>query len=158
MMVLQRLEGLSDREAVERYSFDARWRYAAGVGGYDRGQWGQFAHTVLVDMRARLKASDAPRRIFNVTLEAASEAGGVGTKRVLDSTPLYDTGGRQDRGTGCSAPSRALARPSGGSSRASRRLSFGRLGDGAAQSGIDAGSGNNSDPFRSDACPRNGLR
>src|ERR1700757_4669841 len=25
VMVLQRLEGLSDREAVERYSFDARW-------------------------------------------------------------------------------------------------------------------------------------
>jgi len=34
VMVLQRLEGLSDREAVERYAFDARWRYAAGVGGY----------------------------------------------------------------------------------------------------------------------------
>jgi hypothetical protein len=33
VMVLQRLEGLSDREAVERYTFDARWRYAAGVGG-----------------------------------------------------------------------------------------------------------------------------
>ena len=26
VMVLQRLEGLSDREAVERYTFDARWR------------------------------------------------------------------------------------------------------------------------------------
>ena len=25
VMVLQRLEGLSDREAVERYTFDARW-------------------------------------------------------------------------------------------------------------------------------------
>jgi len=37
VMVLQRLEGCSDREAVERYSFDARWRYAAGVGGYGRG-------------------------------------------------------------------------------------------------------------------------
>ena len=34
VMVLQRLGGLSDREAVEQYSFDARWRYAAGVGGY----------------------------------------------------------------------------------------------------------------------------
>ena len=33
VMVLQRLEGLSDREAVDRYAFDARWRYAAGVGG-----------------------------------------------------------------------------------------------------------------------------
>jgi hypothetical protein len=90
VMVLQRLECLSDREAVERYSFDARWRYAAGVGGYDRGGWGSFAHTVLVDMRARLDASDDDRRIFNVTVEAASQAGLVGVKRVLDSTPLYD--------------------------------------------------------------------
>jgi Transposase domain (DUF772) len=35
VMVLQRLEGLSDREAVDRFMFDARWRYAAGVGGWD---------------------------------------------------------------------------------------------------------------------------
>jgi len=35
VMVLQRLEGLPDREAVDRYCFDARWRYA--VGGYDAG-------------------------------------------------------------------------------------------------------------------------
>jgi hypothetical protein len=90
VMVLQRLEGLSDREAVERYTYDARWRYAAGVGGYDTGGWGGFAHTVLVDMRARLAASDDPRRIFNVTVEAASAAALVGAKRVLDSTPLYD--------------------------------------------------------------------
>src|SRR3979490_1898291 len=47
VMVLQRLEALSGREAVERYSFDARWRYAAGVGSYDCGGWGSFAHTVL---------------------------------------------------------------------------------------------------------------
>ena len=90
VMVLQRLEGLSDREAIERYTFDARWRYAAGVGGYDGAGWASFAHTVLVDMRARLAASDAPRRIFEVTVEAASAAGLVGAKRVLDSTPLYD--------------------------------------------------------------------
>jgi len=90
VMVLQRLEGLSDREAVDRYCFDNRWRYAAGVGGYDGDGWGSFAHTVLVDMRARLAASKNPRRIFEVTLAAASAAGLVGVKRVLDSTPLYD--------------------------------------------------------------------
>jgi hypothetical protein len=39
-----------------RYTFDARWRCAAGVGGYDSGGWDRFAHTVLVDMRARLDA------------------------------------------------------------------------------------------------------
>lgn len=90
VVVLQRLEGLSDREAVERYTFDARWRYAAGVGGYDTGGWGRFAHTVLVDMRARLAASADPKRIFRVSKEAASAAGLVGVRRVLDSTPLYD--------------------------------------------------------------------
>ena len=90
VMVLQRLEGLSDREAVDRYAFDARWRYAAGVGGYDGDGWARFAHTVLVDMRARLATSEDPKRIFRVSLEAASKAGLVGAKRVLDSTPLYD--------------------------------------------------------------------
>ena len=89
VMVLQRLGGLSDREAVDRYAFDVRWRYAAGVGGYGTG-WGSFAHTVLVDMRARLRASARPDRIFEVGLQAAHAAGLVGRRRVLDSTPLYD--------------------------------------------------------------------
>lgn len=90
VMVLQRLEGLSDREAAERYAFDARWRYAAGVGGYGAGGWGRFAHTVLVDMRERLRRSERPDRVFEVALEAAREAGLVGRRRVLDSSPLYD--------------------------------------------------------------------
>jgi len=91
VMVLQRLSGASDREAVERYAFDARWRYAAGVGGYDGTGWDSFAHTVLVEMRARLAKSERPRRIFEVSLEAAGKAGLLSAKRVLDSTPLYDS-------------------------------------------------------------------
>src|SRR4029450_7895582 len=87
VMVLQRLQGLSDREAVEAFCFDARWKYAAGGLSFD---YPGFAHTVLVDMRARLARSDEPDRIFQVTLEGAKQAGGVGRKRVLDSTPLYD--------------------------------------------------------------------
>ena len=59
VMVLQRLEGLSDREAVDRYAFDVRWRYAAGVGGYAAGGWARFAHTVLVDMRSGCAARRA---------------------------------------------------------------------------------------------------
>ena len=58
-MVLQRLDGLSDQEAVDRYAFDVRWRYAAGVGGYGGVGWARFAHTVLVDMRERLRVSAA---------------------------------------------------------------------------------------------------
>ena len=90
VMVLQRLEGLSDREAVERYSFDTRWRYAAGGGGYDGGGPTSFVHTVLVDMRERLRNSKRPDRIFEAALGAAKDAGLVTNKRVLDSTPLYD--------------------------------------------------------------------
>ena len=87
VMVLQRIEGLSDREAVERFAFDARWKYAAGGLDFD---YPGFVHTVLVDMRARLARWKRPDRIFEVTLEAAREAGLVGRRRVLDSTPLYD--------------------------------------------------------------------
>ncbi len=110
VMVLQRLEGLSDREAVERYAFDARWRYACGVGGYDGAGWTRFAHTVLVDMRARLAASDDPRRLFRVCLEAASGAGLVGARRVLDSTPLYDAVATMDTITLIRSAIRALLR------------------------------------------------
>jgi Transposase DDE domain/Transposase domain (DUF772) len=87
VMVLQRLQGLSDREAVEAFCFDARWKYACGGLPYD---YPGFSHTVLVDMRARLAASARPERIFEVTVAAARQAGLVGVRRVLDSTPLYD--------------------------------------------------------------------
>jgi Transposase DDE domain/Transposase domain (DUF772) len=86
VMVLQKLFGKSDREAVEAFEFDTRWKYACGVDL----DFGGFAHTVLVDMRARLAGSGRPRRIFEVTLDAARTAGMVGHRRVLDSTPLYD--------------------------------------------------------------------
>ena len=41
-------------------------------------------------MRARLARSDRPKRIFERSLEVATQAGLVGVRRVLDSTPLYD--------------------------------------------------------------------
>jgi Transposase DDE domain/Transposase domain (DUF772) len=87
VMVLQRLEGCSDREAVERFQFDLRWKYAAGGLDFD---YPGFVHTVLVDMRARLQDSERPERIFEVTREVAERAGLVGRRRVLDSTPIYD--------------------------------------------------------------------
>ena len=87
VMVLQKLYGKSDREAVECFEFDVRWKYAAG--GLDMDYPG-FSHTVLVDMRARLAQSDQPRRIFEAVFKAAKAAGLVSQRRVLDSTPLYD--------------------------------------------------------------------
>jgi hypothetical protein len=93
VMVLQRLEGLSDREAVDRFTFDVRWKYAAG--GLDF-EYPNFVHTVLVDMRARLRESKDPDRIFTAVLDVAKQAGMVGRKRVLDSTALYDAVATQD--------------------------------------------------------------
>ena len=87
VMVLQRIEGCSDREAVDRFTYDARWKYAAGGLGFD---YPGFVHTVLVDMRARLRASEDPDRIFRAVLDVAKRAGLVGRRRVLDSTALYD--------------------------------------------------------------------
>src|ERR1700690_2579426 len=72
VMVLQRFEGCSDREAVDRFAFDARWKYASGGLGFD---YPGFVHTVLVDMRARLARSAKPDRIFEVTVEVARPAG-----------------------------------------------------------------------------------
>src|SRR5262249_4834518 len=48
VMVLQRYSGMSDREAVDAFAFDARWKYAAGALDYD---FPGFVHTVLVEMR-----------------------------------------------------------------------------------------------------------
>jgi hypothetical protein len=87
VMMLQRIEGCSDREAVDRFAFDMRWKYAAGGLAFDHPG---FVHTVLVDMRARLARSQRPNRIFEATLEVARRAGLVGRRRVLDSAPLYD--------------------------------------------------------------------
>ena len=111
VMVLQRIEGLSDREAVDRFSFDARWKYAAGGLDFD---YPGFVHTVLVDMRARLAASQAPDRIFQVTLAAARQAGLLGRRRVLDSTPVYDAVATMDTVTLIRSAIRGLLRAADG--------------------------------------------
>jgi S-formylglutathione hydrolase FrmB len=51
VIVLQRIEGLSDREAVERFAFDARWKYAAGGLDFD---YPGFVHTMLVANNTRI--------------------------------------------------------------------------------------------------------
>ena len=76
VMVLQRLEGLSDREAADRFCFDVRWRYAAGVADAVAGEeTASFAHTVLVDLRARNAA------FTGADAEKALEAAGMITNK-----------------------------------------------------------------------------
>ena len=92
LMVLQRFEGLSDIDAVERLKFDLRYKWACGLG-YDAPS---FDSTLLVDMRARLRRSTAPDRIFERVLDVAKKANLVGKKRIVDSTALYDAVATQD--------------------------------------------------------------
>jgi hypothetical protein len=111
VMVLQRLEGLSDREAADRFAFDVRWRYAAGVADAVAGEeTASFAHTVLVDLRARLRRSADPDRIFRVTCQLARQVGLVGVRRVLDSAPLEDAVTTQDTVTMLRGAIRGLLR------------------------------------------------
>ena len=94
VMVLQALEGCSDREAVERLRCDVRWKAAAGLGIDDEG----FDSSVLTLWRQRLRASGRPERIFDAVREVASECGALSnkTQRALDSTVLYDAVTTQD--------------------------------------------------------------
>ena len=109
VMVLQRLEGCSDREAADRFTFDARWRYACGVGGWQAGPT-SFVHTVLVRTRMRLRASEDPDRVFRVSKQVAAEAGLVGVRRVLDSAPLFDAVATMDTVTLIRSAIRGLLR------------------------------------------------
>lgn len=118
VMVLQRLEGLSDREAIDRFTFDLRWKYAAGDLDVEHPD---FVHTVLVDMRARLRQSERPNRIFDAVVDLATSAGLVGHKRVLDSTPLYDAVATQDTVTLIRSAIRGLLKVCGTSLKAELR-------------------------------------
>lgn len=94
VMVLQALEGLSDRQAVRRLETDIAWKAAAGLALTDEA----FHATVLVLWRNKLRASDRPQRIFDAIRAVITASGVIATKtrRALDSTVLDDAVARQD--------------------------------------------------------------
>lgn len=94
VMVLQSLEGLSDRDAMERLTCDIRWKVAAGLP-LDHGG---FHATTLTYWRNRLRASERPERIFDAVREVIAQTGTLtrSTKRALDSTVLDDAVATQD--------------------------------------------------------------
>ncbi len=94
VMVLQALEGLSDREACRRLQTDVAWKAAAGLALTD----GAFHPTVLTLWRNKLRASGRPDRVFDAVRELVDLTGAVAgrSRRVLDSTVLDDAVARQD--------------------------------------------------------------
>ena len=61
VMVLQSLEGLSDRDAAAALRTNIAWKVAAGLALDDLG----IHYSVLTYWRSRLRVSDAPERIFD---------------------------------------------------------------------------------------------
>jgi len=108
VLVLQALEGRSDREAVEALTFDLRWKAACGWPVAAAG----FHATVLTYWRRRLARSDRPNRIFDAVREVVAATGALSgkTRRVLDATVLEDAVATQDTVTQLIAAIRRVRR------------------------------------------------
>ena len=108
VMVLQALEGLSDREALDQLRVNIAWKVAAGRPLDDPG----FHPTVLTLWRNKLRASDAPERIFEAVRAVILETGILKgkTRRALDSTVLDDAVATQDTVTQLIAAIRRVRR------------------------------------------------
>lgn len=94
VMVLQALEGLSDRDAGRALRDRISWKVACGLALDDEG----FDPTVLTYWRARLRHSARPERVFEAVREVVAATGVLRgkTRRALDSTLLDDAVATQD--------------------------------------------------------------
>jgi DDE family transposase/transposase-like protein DUF772 len=108
VLLLQALEGRSDREAVEALTFDLRWKAACGLPVAAAG----FHATVLTYWRRRLAASARPDRIFEAVRAVVAATGALSgkTRRALDSTILTDAVATQDTVTQLIAAIRRVRR------------------------------------------------
>lgn len=108
VMVLQALEGLSDRDALGELRTNIAWKVATGLSLTDEG----FHPTVLTLWRNKLRASDAPERIFDAVRAVVADTGVLKgkTRRVLDSTVLDDAVATQDTVTQLIAAIRRVRR------------------------------------------------
>jgi IS5 family transposase len=108
VMVLQALEGLSDREAARALRDRISWKVACGLALDDPG----FHHTVLTYWRARLRTSKRPERIFDAVRDVVVATGILmgKTRRALDSTLLDDAVATQDTVTQLIAAIRRVRR------------------------------------------------
>jgi IS5 family transposase len=108
VMVLQALEGLSDRDAARALRDRISWKVAGGLALDDEG----FDFSVLTYWRTRLRQSERPERIFDA-VRSVIDATGVlkaKTRRALDSTLLDDAVATQDTVTQLIAAIRRVRR------------------------------------------------
>jgi IS5 family transposase len=108
VMVLQALEGLSDRDAIRALRTRIDWKVACGLALDDPG----FDFTNLTYWRTRLRRSASPQRIFDA-IRTVIEATGVLVgkhRRALDSSILDDAVATQDTVTQLIAAIRKVRR------------------------------------------------
>lgn len=108
VMVLQALEGLSDREAARAVVDRISWKVACGLTLDDDG----FDYSVLTYWRTRLRKSERPERIFDAVREVIDSTGVLKgrNRRALDSTLLDDAVATQDTVTQLIAAIRRVRR------------------------------------------------
>lgn len=108
VMVLQALEGLSDRDAARALRDRISWKVATGLALDGEG----FDYSVLTYWRARLRRSDRPERIFDAVRSVVAQTGVLAGKsrRALDSTLLDDAVATQDTVTQLIAAIRRVRR------------------------------------------------
>src|SRR5215211_2288940 len=108
VMVLQALEGLSDREAAAQLRHSIAWKVACGLSLVDPG----FHPTVLTLWRTRLRISDRPERVFDAVRAVINQTGVLHGRhrRALDSTLLDDAVATQDTVTQLVAAVRRVRR------------------------------------------------
>lgn len=94
LMLLQHWEGLSDRRALERMTFDLRWK---AVLGMEVGE-PAVAQSTLVEFRARLQLHDKMEEAFGRFLERAIETGLIDRDeaQVIDSSGIWGRGAVED--------------------------------------------------------------
>lgn len=94
VMVLQALEGLSDRDAIRQLRNRIDWKVACGLALDDEG----FDPSVLTYWRARLRGSQRPERVFEAVRRVVEETGVIARRhrRALDSTVLDDAVATED--------------------------------------------------------------
>jgi IS5 family transposase len=108
VMVLQSLEGLSDRDAARALTDRISWKVACGLSLVDEG----FDFTVLTYWRTRLRQSARPERVFEAVRSVITATGVLAGKhrRALDSTLLDDAVATQDTVTQLVAQIRKVRR------------------------------------------------
>ena len=108
VMVLQALEGLSDRDAARALTDRISWKVACGLALDEAG----FDYSVLTYWRGRLRNSTRPERIFEAVRQVIDATGVLKgkTRRALDSTLLDDAVATQDTVTQLIAAIRRVRR------------------------------------------------